>query len=380
MKQEIFYQVKNQTFLNKIDALRYASTFPELTPRDVKFYFHHNSWNSFDRSLLGKISLRELYKQRAMQIRESYDYLVLYYTGGPDSHNILMTFLDNNILLEELVIKWPKKLIGSNLYTPNNKDLSAKNFVSEWDFVIEPELKRIASKYPNIKITINDYVEDIPDNYYNEDTFALQNHMHSAINLLRMQTFTKAEKNPKGKRVCGITGLDKPLLVKHNGSAWMYFSDDIVMSQPKLIGSYRENFYWTPDFPLLTMEMAHQVYMHFKINHLQQQFLLTSVMGVELDEIRFDMQQTYYRLIKPVIYETWDMRKFQADKPFHGFKADKDFWFYDSPEFEKPKQQWRHHYESQLSSVHEKFCQVDPTGKKTGYRKYITPLYHIGEF
>lgn len=380
MEQEIFYQVQDRKFLNKVDALRYASTIPNLTPRQVKFYFHHNAWNNFDRNLLGKISLRELYKQRALQIRENYDYLVLYYTGGPDSHNILRTFLDNNIPLEEVVVKWPKKLIDSGLYTPNTTDLSAKNFVSEWDFVIKHELKKLAAEHPKIKITINDYVENISSGYYNEDTFALQNHMHSAINLLRMQTFTEAEKNPKGKRVCGITGLDKPLLVNHNGAAWMYFSDDIIMSQPKLIGSYRENFYWTPEFPLLTMEMAYQVYLHFKINTLQRQFLLTSVMGVELDEIRFDMQQMYYRLIKPVVYETWDMRKFQADKPFHGFKADKDFWFYESPEFERPRQEWKYHYDSQLSSVHERFCQVDKTGAKTGYRKYITPLYYLGDF
>jgi hypothetical protein len=74
------------------------------------------------------------------------------------------------------------------------------------------------------------------------------------------------------------------------------------------------------------------------------------------------------------------MTKFQADKPFHGFKADKDFWFYETTEFEKPREQWQFYYDSQLSEIHDRFCQIDPQGIKTGYKNIRSPLYFLGHF
>jgi hypothetical protein len=225
-----FYNVKGQQFTNKVEALRYASSLPNCKLWDVKFHYHHNVWANYKQPL-GLISLQELYRQRAQQIRDNYDYLVLYFSGGADSTNILYTFLKNNIPLEEVVVKWPKKMIGSSLYTPNTIDQTAKNFVSEWDLVIEKELNYLRSNYPKIKITILDYVEDIPKNYYNEDTFLKQNHMHSAVNLLRMQTFTDMEHDPRGKRVCAITGLDKPMLAEMNGKAYMFHEGETLHTE-----------------------------------------------------------------------------------------------------------------------------------------------------
>jgi len=50
-------------------------------------------------------SLDFLYALRARQLREKYDYLVLYFSGGADSTNILKTFIDNNIFLDEIVMQ-----------------------------------------------------------------------------------------------------------------------------------------------------------------------------------------------------------------------------------------------------------------------------------
>jgi hypothetical protein len=382
MDSNIFYSIKDKKFTNKVDALRYASTFSEneCRPFDVKFHFYDSIWDNFNRDILGKISLKEIYRQRAQDIRDRYDYLVLYYTGGSDSHTILETFLENNIPLDEVAVKWPKKLPGSSLYVPNKIDESARNFVSEWDFVIENELKKLRSSHPEIKITILDYVEDIPHNYYTDDIFLKQNHLHSAINLLRMQIYTEAEKNPKGKRVCGIVGIDKPLVVEYNKQAFMYFADDMIFSQPAHENSFKETFYWAPNFPLISYEMAYQVYMHFKLFPLERQYVLNKVTVQEKDEVRYSIKQNYYRIIKPVIYEQWNMTKFQADKPFQGFKADKDFWFYESPEFSYHKDRWKHYYDSQLSSITGRFCQVDKLGNKTGYIRCVTKLFKLGDF
>ena len=47
-------------------------------------------------------SLGELYRQRAQQLRDEYDYLVLWFSGGADSTNILNSFVNNSIKLDEV--------------------------------------------------------------------------------------------------------------------------------------------------------------------------------------------------------------------------------------------------------------------------------------
>ena len=88
------WETNGLKFGNKVEALIYASQ----NDTKVKFVYHDNVWKNFDRSVLGKVSLNQLYKERAQQLRDSYDYLILYYSGGADSHNVLMSFINNNIL------------------------------------------------------------------------------------------------------------------------------------------------------------------------------------------------------------------------------------------------------------------------------------------
>lgn len=380
MNKQIFYSVRGKHFDNKVEALRYASLFNDCKLSDVKFYFYDNVWKNFNKNLLGRISLKELYKQRALQIREKYDYVILYFSGGADSTNILESFIKNKIPLDEIVVRWPKKLIGSSLYVPNGFDKTARNFVSEWDLVIEKELKKIAINHPNIKITILDYIEGVDKFKYSDDLFEVQNHFHSAINLLRMQKFTDIEHNSRGKKVCSVMGFDKPMVCESGGNAMMYFPDNLVAQAiPSAEESTRENFYWTPDFPLLAYEMAYQVYINFNLNPSNRQLLLNQKNKTIDDKIKLDLNQMYFDVIKPIIYESWDMTKFQAEKPSHGFKADKDFWFYENSEFNDPRMKWKHHYDSQMSQIAECFCQIE-RGEKTGYKIVPSPLYFLGSF
>ena len=48
-------------------------------------------------------SILELYRQRAQQLRDQYDYIVLCYSGGADSDNVLRSFVDNDIRIDEVV-------------------------------------------------------------------------------------------------------------------------------------------------------------------------------------------------------------------------------------------------------------------------------------
>ena len=68
----------------------------------IKFIFNEDKFNNIDTTIEPPEDIYELYRQRAMQLRNDYDYLVLIYSGGIDSHTILETFLENNIHLNEI--------------------------------------------------------------------------------------------------------------------------------------------------------------------------------------------------------------------------------------------------------------------------------------
>ena len=79
----------------------------------VSFYFHDDYFSQFDWTKEPQQSLKELYKQRAIQLRDKYDYLILSYSGGSDSHQALETFLNNNIFIDEIFIStWEPNIAG----------------------------------------------------------------------------------------------------------------------------------------------------------------------------------------------------------------------------------------------------------------------------
>jgi len=49
------------------------------------------------------------YDKRVKELRQQYDYIIFFYSGGYDSHNILKTFIDNNIHIDEIIKCIPRK-------------------------------------------------------------------------------------------------------------------------------------------------------------------------------------------------------------------------------------------------------------------------------
>ena len=87
---EGYWQVGDKKFSNKFYALLHATK----TSQHIEYIYFDDVWKNFDRNLLGKIGLKELYRQRAQQLRDQYDYLILYFSGGADSYNVLCSFVD----------------------------------------------------------------------------------------------------------------------------------------------------------------------------------------------------------------------------------------------------------------------------------------------
>ena len=95
-------------------------------------------YGKLDWSVPVETNLLTLYKQRAEQLREKYDYLVMYYSGGADSTNALHAFIDNNIFLDELIMHMPEPVQK----TINGVDTSNLNYYSEVEYAAVAHLKK----------------------------------------------------------------------------------------------------------------------------------------------------------------------------------------------------------------------------------------------
>lgn len=372
--RQIFFgvwQAKDKIFNNRKDALLYAS---KNGCPDLRWLWHDNIWKSFNTDLLGKTSLSELYRLRAQQLRDKYDYLILSYSGGADSHNVLMSFINNNIKLDQIFVHMPFKIINSSLHDPNNTDTRARNLMSEWDYVIEPTLKQLATSHPNIKIEVSDWTDNITESLFKHDLSPETTDVWGIGNLARSINYSKTgiEKLNQGLSVATIFGADKPNVSKYKNKAYMSFTDRAILLTSYATG-VGEAFYNTPDLPDLAFEMAYQVYLFYKLNPHFDSFIWSP------NRVHnFDAVLAFNNAIaKKICYsDTWDFTKFQAEKPIQsGIGKDRDYFIYESPEFKQICDSWNYHFAGFLDGIDKKYIGTD-----NQTNKIRSPGYYLGDF
>lgn len=349
--------VDRKIFLSKIQALEHASRNKSLS---VSFYYHNHIWENFDRTLLGKTPLKTLYKQRAQQLRDQYDHLVLHYSGGSDSHNILHTFLSNNIQLDEISVRWAKPLIDGKFYSPNNIDTSASNAPSEWDYTIKPALEKIRSEHPTIKITIVDFTENYGSIDFSEKSIEqvlLNSGMTvGALGSVAQRIDSKLElmssSTTENKKIGHIFGVEKPMLSAYNGNINMIFQDsmlEVAVLGDTMKKNSAEMFYWTPDLPLLPMEQAYQSSLFFK----NKSDLLYKIGSSEYEEMQSLTGRL--KLHNQILYaESWDNTKFQVSKP-NSTRSDWWSWIHKSSELNIFQQSFNHFMKNVTADINQQY-------------------------
>jgi hypothetical protein len=367
-----YYKVGNEIFYNKISALVAATN----TSQHVSWIYHDDAYNRACSTFrLYDTSLEEIYKQRALQLRNQYDYLILNYSGGSDSHNILQTFLKNNIKLDMLFVQWPISLMEKGLYNPNVEDRSNYNFHSEWDFVLKNDLKWISDNYPHIKIEIADWALTINEKFYNDDLFS--NNVTNLPSIARAQkqnTFSKEESKlaNKGVKVGSIYGVDKPFIGFKEGNTYFRMADTTCMSQPNAENpNGLEYFYFTPNMPEIPVLQAYKMKQHFDL------YPKMFYMAVSLEDRQkyypeqinnpwYNDFHNYAELFKLVCYPYWNFNRFQADKPFSitqglplGVRAWDNILVKSLPNFDRTQKKWEYLWKSYQQSINTHFLTND---------------------
>ena len=150
MSSNGYYVVNGKAYFNKLEAILDA----QKTSAKVSWNFHQDIFEKVNWQVEPEPSLDDFYRMRAQQIRDKYDYVIVRVSGGADSTNVIKSFLNNGIRVDEIIADVPLSGLNNWEYT---KSTSSANTVSESKYVQFPLLNEIKTSHPDIKISINDY-------------------------------------------------------------------------------------------------------------------------------------------------------------------------------------------------------------------------------
>jgi len=149
------YRVGDLKFYSKLEAIE----MQEKTNVHLHWDFNEAAFSSYDWSVEPQESILELYRQRAQQLRDKYDYIILIYSGGADSETILQSFIYNDIKLDEIAS-----------YVNYSATGDKKNFLNEEIFGNAiPRIERLKETYPWLKHRVIELRDLMFDHFSRED-------------------------------------------------------------------------------------------------------------------------------------------------------------------------------------------------------------------
>ena len=370
-----YYYCNNKPFRSKLEAILESNR----TGGQVHWDFYSDEFGKSNWEIPSSFDLDELYKQRAQQLRDNYDHLVLFYSGGVDSGYILKTFVENDIKLDEIYMFGAfeqEKKHFSRVGTSENPGF----YTREIEYIAKPLIKNLLKKQ-NIKVNIYDWEQDILNAAHNGDWFWEAGCRFAPDVLMRSKFHSIfAEHNElmdKGKRVGFIYGVDKPRLYRDDSSIKFSFLDIILTvgatNSNDVSGAnweHDEYFYWNPNFPEIPIKQAHMVVEQLKLlNKVNLIPHLNNHSG------NFHTPELY-NIINRVIYPKWNHGLWQIKKPTGSTYDENSAWFFDKnlPEFKM----WEDSLKDMERQLGSKWFNDDSF--VNGLRGHISELYNITDY
>ena len=198
-----------------VDSIKTFSKFEawQLSGKDIskiKFIFNDREFGQFDWTKEPEIDIYELYKRRAQQLRKDYDYIVLIYSGGIDSHTILETFLQNSLRIDEICS------FSNNDVQAKTEKFNQEIYNAAIPFVETLDLKKLGTKFRLVNIG-QMIIDQLSDNYHfeNFEHYSLSTPFwRTAVSNYVLKSKIVEHRNlvEAGKKVCYLWGHEKPTI------------------------------------------------------------------------------------------------------------------------------------------------------------------------
>jgi hypothetical protein len=346
---------------------------------------HFPHWN-FNNKIFGdqpwteepETDLQELYRRRALQLREQYDYIRLELSGGADGNTALYSFVLNGIHIDEVVFRYPKT--GEKNVSADPFNTKPENTLSEWEYACKPTLEWLRINAPKTLITIHDYSVDMLAGKHDESwVFYTRDYFQPGHRFKHTVDAVKEHKIllERDQRICMLWGVDKPKVCVKDQKWYLYFMDIQANAANPDIKEYtnitNEYFFWSPDMPDLIRKQAHTIKNWFNLeNNKYLQHL------VRWPNYSFAQRTTFEHIVKPLIYPDYDPTTFQTSKPTNSFYNEMDHWFYTNFQDTDVYSTWQAGLNVLTKNIDPKFFNKE-IGRPVGFVGFLSPFYELGD-
>jgi hypothetical protein len=356
------YRVGDSVVYSKIQAIE----LHQQTGIHPQWDFNDAVFSSYNWKKEPSNSLNDLYRIRASQLREKYDYIVLMYSGGADSANVLSSFINNNIKLDEVASY-------INYSATGNKNNWLNEEITK---VAIPNIEHIKETHPWLihrLIDLTDLTLDYFKNLNSKFDWIYETNMMLTPNNVCRESLPLKIKEWKdiidsGKKLCILWGKDKPRII-HNNNKFIFRFIDIIddAATVKSIAGQQpyvdELFYWTPDLPEIVIKQAHVIKNYLSLVGIEElPFVYPNqfVHPVDQDTVQLTMlpfieekkSDLAFRIINDkkywltshgvhsLIYPGWDINTLTCGKSPSTIFSNRDMWFFNIEEQNPIRQNW----------------------------------------
>lgn len=367
-----YYKVGDFKTYSKIEAIE----LHRVTGVHPHWYFNEDAFLSYNWTVEPVESLDELYARRARSIRNKYDYVVIFYSGGADSDNIVNTFIRNNIKIDEIAT-----------YTYSAADSDPNSFFnSELSKVAYPQIAKWqeqGAQFRHRDIDLSQTTLDINLNshyatnraYYSNYAFGNNNLARSFI---RESTPDYQKLADSGKKVVFVWGADKPRIYQDNNRYCIKFLDIVdgtISARTQMLDrewEYDELFYWAPEAVDIICKQGHILKRLIESYNIFANGKDYSDYRSE-EKITINSDSTNFRnLINSMIYSSFVPGTFTVGKPYSRLESPRDAVFNKDTI-----------YKQQLDKLKSHLSQLDPywlndvNDIHKGLKLCISPAYYL---
>jgi hypothetical protein len=315
----------------------------------IEFIFNDDVFSTYDWSKEPEEDIYELYRRRAYQLRKDYDYIVLIYSGGIDSHTILETFLQNNLRIDEICS------FSNNDVQAKTEKFNQEIYNAAIPFVETLDLKKLGTKFRLVNIG-QMIIDQLSDNYHfeNFEHYSLSTPFwRTAVTnqVLKGKIDDHRKLAEAGKRVCYLWGHDKPSIRILNQEYCITVTDIFSGSfgakqynnrqqlKNNFDNFYDEAFYICREFPEISIKQGHMV-ANFMASISKNDSCIKNVWEIPIfgpyvqytNGGRTDSLWLSKTAVDKCIYPRALMSRFGDDKLYSGSTlfSKKDNWFHNS--------------------------------------------------
>jgi hypothetical protein len=251
-----YYAEDNTPFRSKIDAL----TYREKTGYNLFVNYYDDVYSNLNWKKEPPLSLYQYYVLQAQRIRDTYDKVILCFSGGYDSTQILEVFHKNNIKLDKIII------VGSfsqDSDSDSDENQNIESYKNAFPYIDKLGLSNICEK-----IDYTEYFNDISKQLnivqYGSNWIDEMGTRFSPTHMVWRQMEEIVVPNEwRSKKTALVLGMERTTLFSEDGKYGFRFSDMTLCGLGNCFGtnySDRIYFFWDPSFPEIIIKQLHLIH------------------------------------------------------------------------------------------------------------------------